>query len=93
MDAHLEELPRYFHGFAKVHLQHLSTKECCEKNVTRYLRLFKVDGCSRLDLQHSVAALINLETLNQALMRFELKPATILDAKNLPMLSRGEEDL
>lgn len=52
-----------------------------------------MDGCSRLDLQHSVAALINLETLNQALMRSGLEPATLLDAKNLPMLSRGEEDL
>lgn len=87
MDSLSNEVLKYFQGYAQVRLPHLYCKDFCEMNVRRYLKLFEAEGCSRQDPQHSIAAIINAETLSQALRWSMIEPDSLLVARNFPMLS------
>lgn len=77
---------RYFHGFAKIRLNHLSG-EFRENKVTKYLKAFTAGQCSRLDPEHYVTALIDSHKLEQALNLSHLERNTLFQVNNPPALS------
>ena len=76
-NIHFAEKRSKFRGSAKVHLKHLQfeaniiddsgTTFLNSKNITRLVQIFRLEGCNRLDLEHRVPVIINVELLQQSI--------------------------
>lgn len=88
-----------YRGRARVDLRaitfqasHVPGGRCLDaKNVERLVDIFGVEGCHRLDLEHSVSAVIDHNQLAHALERSCLEQSQLLDARGLPPYLRFRE--
>ncbi|OGM39187.1 hypothetical protein ABOM_012218 [Aspergillus bombycis] len=77
---------RYFLGFAKVRLRHLSG-EYREKNVSRYRRALKAGQCPLIDIENHVTALIDRNTLDRALDRCRIPQSALTNGDDPPVIA------
>ena len=69
----------HFLGSAKIFLEHLHFQKdkgeynLDQKNVARLQKVFELEGCLRLNPEHHVPVLIDLETLEQSLDQSQIR--------------------
>ncbi|EED22501.1 conserved hypothetical protein [Talaromyces stipitatus ATCC 10500] len=91
MDTSSSELSAYFRGFIKVHLGHIVGDIYNEKNVRRYLRLFKAGQYSREDPLHTIAVTIASEILVRAVSQHGIDVNALYDPRTPPLLTLEQD--
>ena len=86
-----------FRGSAKVNLKHLEfevnigsdsvTAFLDPKNVARLIKVFTLEGCNRLDLEHRVPVVINAGVLQQSIHNSGLASGDLLKSHIPPTLT------
>ena len=86
---------RHFNGSARIELNKLdftasqdpsASSYLDPKNVARLARIFSLEGCLRLDLDHHVPALVSDAQLQQALIRSHVEAAALANHQSPPLL-------
>ncbi|KAA8647895.1 uncharacterized protein ATNIH1004_006597 [Aspergillus tanneri] len=90
---YMRERYEHFRGHAKVGLEHLEfetplygSRVYDQKNVNRLVRVFELEQCLRLEPAHHIVAIIDNETLQQAVTLSDVTEEQLRDASNLPWL-------
>lgn len=98
------EKKAYFLGTAKVRLRNLGfehekedlpgARTLDDRNVARLKNIFELEGCLRLDPEHHVPAIINVEELNAVIQQSpEIQAGQLQSCQTPPLLEFGEKVL
>ena len=89
-----------FHGSAKIHIKHFVFRQINSqlptdltldpRNIERLTRIFKLEGCLRLDLEHHVPAVISDESLANSLRQSGVRVGDLRKRGSPPMLALPE---
>ena len=80
----LEEKQSSFRDFVKIHLKHIRFNDLNErkvetdfhlntKNVARLVKIFEIQECLRLNIEHYISTIIDEQILQDSIKTFELK--------------------
>jgi hypothetical protein len=92
MEENHQNLSTYFRGFAKIDLHHLPSGAYSEKRVKGYLNIFQIEGYSREDPVHTIAASIKEDSLSKALSRRNIDANSLYDSRNFPHVPLESEE-
>lgn len=89
------ERSRTYRGRAKVSIHvllfesdnQMGSRPLDPKNVTRLLQIFQLEGCLRLEPEHHVPVLINIQVLNAVLGDARLQSGDLMTCKDPPKLN------
>ena len=80
----------HFLGSAKLFLELLHFEEAPEflnqKNIKRLEKIFELEGCLRLDPEHHIPVIIDLETLTQSLDQSDVRRGELFTSTTPPEL-------
>ena len=90
-----QEKPLYFRGSAKIHLKNLQFeiedipggRTLDPKNVARLIRIFNLEGCLRLDMEHHIPAIINEDVLRRGIARSDIRRSEMFKCQSPPFLN------
>ncbi|KAJ5417417.1 uncharacterized protein N7487_000967 [Penicillium crustosum] len=86
-NSDLQDFPgSFFLGFARVEIRNFEFGINDEGNVLNYLQFFECNGCSRLDPEHHVSAVVNQDVFTNIIESQNLSAADFDDVKHPPLL-------
>ena len=84
---------KHFKGSAKIDLEHLqfakfdASEFLNPKNVARLKRIFELEGCLRLDPEHHIPVIIDLDILERSLAQSRIRRGDLFDSRIPPELT------